>query len=105
MGGVTLIYVTASSEQEARNIGSSLVESRLAACANIFPSITSFFHWEGGVQEEKEAVLILKTRQSLASDVITKVTELHSYDCPAVLSIRVDEGNQNFLNWVDKETT
>jgi len=46
----SIIYITAGDMAEARKIGRTLVEERLAACANIFP-ITSIFRWKGNIDE------------------------------------------------------
>ena len=54
------VYITTSDQKEARKIGRALVESRLAACANILESMNSIYWWDGKVQEAAEAVLIVK---------------------------------------------
>ncbi len=98
------IYITAASRDEALTIGRAVVEARLAACANVFPGITSVDWWEGTRQEDSEAVLILKTRQDLVDQVVAKVKELHSYECPCVVALPIAGGNKDFLDWISKET-
>jgi periplasmic divalent cation tolerance protein len=98
------IYVTAGSEDEAARLGRSLVEARLAACANVLGPVRSFYWWEGSVQESAEAVLILKTRQDLVDALIAKVRAEHSYDCPCVVALPIEAGNPEFLAWIDAET-
>lgn len=100
----TMIYVTAGSEQEALSIGRALVENRLAACANVLGAITSVYWWEGTVQEEGEAALFLKTRPELVEDAVARIKELHSYDCPCVVALPISEGNEDFFDWIIKET-
>ena len=100
----SLIYITVGSRDEALAIARELVDSRLAACANIRAGTTSIYHWEGAVCEEDEVSLILKTRDDLVERVIEKVKELHSYDCPCVVSLPISGGNADFLNWIDAET-
>ena len=68
----SLIYVTAGSREEAVGIGRILVESRLAACANVLAPMTSIYWWEGAVNEGDEVPLILKTRDGLVEKVIEK---------------------------------
>lgn len=99
------VYITASSVEEAGKIGKALVEARLAACANVFGGVTSFYWWEGAVQEDAEAVLILKTRAELVEALTAKVKELHSYDTPCVVALPIEAGNPEFLAWIDAETT
>ena len=101
----TLIYVTAGSREEAVNIGKTLVESRLCACANVLVGgTTSIYWWEGAVTEDDEVSLILKTRDDLVDQVVEKVREIHSYDCPCVVSLPIVGGNKAFLDWIDEET-
>ncbi len=98
------IYITAASRDEALTIGRAVVEARLAACANVFPGVTSVYWWEGSRQEDSEAALILKTRQDLVDQVVAKVKELHSYECPCVVALPIAGGNKDFLDWISKET-
>ena len=100
----SLIYVTASSRDEAVKIGCQVVENRLAACANVLAGTASIYWWEGAVTEEEEVSLILKTRTDLVDRVVEKVKEIHSYDCPCVVALPITGGNQGFLDWIDAET-
>ena len=102
--GVRFVYITASSEEEAARIGKELVTRRLAACANIIAPIHSFYWWEGRVQEDNEALLVVKTQEQLMESLIEMVKSLHSYDCPCVVSLPVLEGNPDFLKWIQDET-
>ena len=99
-----LIYVTASSKDEARRIGRELVESRLAACVNVIDGVNSMYWWEGKVQDGAEAVLIAKTKEALVPELIEKVKALHSYTCPCVVSLPILNGNPDFLKWIESET-
>lgn len=99
-----LIYVTAGDAEEAKRIGRRLVETRLAACVNVFPTMVPIFWWDGAVQEDSEAVLIAKTRRDLVERVSETVRAVHSYDCPAVVALPIEGGHMPFLDWIDEET-
>jgi len=99
-----LVYVTASNREEASVIGRAAVDERLAACANVLGDITSFYWWEGAVQEDGEVSLILKTQDHLVDRLTQRVKELHSYDCPCVVALPIAAGNPDFLNWIVNET-
>ncbi len=101
---VMFIYATVADAEEARRIGRSAVEERLAACANIIPGATSIFRWDGQTQEAPEAVLILKTSEEKLERLIARVKALHSYECPCIEALPVVEGNRDFLAWVMRET-
>jgi periplasmic divalent cation tolerance protein len=101
---LNLIYITTKDKEEARKIGKELVESRLAACINIIENVNSMYWWEGKIQNEGEAVLIAKTKESLVPELIEKVKSMHSYDCPCVVSLPILDGNKDYLEWLQKET-
>jgi periplasmic divalent cation tolerance protein len=101
---LTLVYITARDKDEARRIGQELVESRLAACVNIVDGMNSMYWWQGELQDETEAVLIAKTKESLVPELIERVKSMHSYDCPCVVSLPILDGNADFLKWVEDET-
>lgn len=100
----TLVYMTAGSMEEARSVGASLVERRLAACVNILPGMLSQYRWEGSVQTDEEVVLIAKTRGELVDALTGHVREIHSYDCPCVVALPIEGGNPAFLQWIADET-
>ncbi len=99
-----LIYVTCTDKAEAQALSRTLVEERLAACANIFPSHDSVYRWEGKIEQTQEVVVILKTRESLFEQVKDRICALHSYECPCILAIPVEKGHAPFLEWIEKET-
>jgi len=99
-----LVYVTTSDAVEAKRIGRDAVEARLAACANVHERITSLYWWEGAVQEDSEAVLILKTRADLIEALTARIVASHEYDCPCVVALPIEGGNPAFLDWIAAET-
>lgn len=102
--GFVLVYVTASEVEEARRIGREAVRCRLAACANVYPEIFSYYWWQGDLVEDREAVVILKTRRSLVPRVIEAVRSWHSYTVPAILAVDLRDGNPDYLAWLRAET-
>ena len=97
------MYVTAHNQVEAQKIARALIQKKLIACANIFDSMLSCYEWEGQYKEEKEVILILKTRQDLFKKVKVTILENHSYDCPCVVFIPISEGHVSFLSWIDSQ--
>ncbi len=99
-----LIYVTAGSVAEAETIASQLVEERLAACANILGEATSIYWWDDKLNKDRETIFTLKTTAELVDQVIAKILALHSYDCPAVVVLDIEQGNPEFLKWINNNT-
>lgn len=99
-----LVYVTTPSRDAALAIGRHAVEHRLAACANVLPSMTSIYRWNGDLQTDEESVLLLKTRRSLSEKLTQLVVALHSYECPSVLVLPIVGGNPAYLEWLGAQT-
>jgi len=100
-----LVYMTAGSVEEAKAVGGSLIEKRLAACVNILPGMISQYHWNGAVAADEETVLIAKTRADLADALTAHVRSVHSYECPCVVTLPIQSGNPDFLQWIADETS
>lgn len=100
-----LVYMTAANAEEAGRIGRSLVERRLAACANLLGPIRSFYWWDGTVQDDAEVALIAKTRAELVPELTAAVRAMHSYQVPCVVALPIAGGNPDFLAWVQAETS
>lgn len=98
------IYITTKDIEEAKVIGKLLLQARLGACVNIVDRIHSMYWWDNKIQNDSEAILIVKTRTSLINDVIEKVKSVHSYDCPCIVAIPILAGNADYLNWIKNET-
>lgn len=98
------LYITASSELEARSIGHSLLKDRLVACVNILPSIQSLYWWNEEIQDDTETAFFAKTTEDKVERVIDRIKELHSYDVPCIVSLPIETGNPDFLKWVVEET-
>ena len=95
-----VILVTTASRDEGKKIARHLVESRLAACVNISPSIESVYRWEGKMAEEVEYLLIIKSVRELFPEIRAEISRLHSYQTPEIICLPVVEGSRNYLQWI-----
>ena len=102
--GTVFVYITAKDFEQANRIGKTLVEERLAACANILGGMHSVYRWEGAVVEDNETVLIVKTVEQMVSKVTERVKEIHSYSIPCIVALPVVDGNREYLKWIEIET-
>lgn len=99
-----VVFVTTASEEEAVRIGRSLVEAKLAACANVLPGVRSIFRWEGTVSEEREALLVVKSRGELFEELAALIKGLHSYKVPEIIAFSIVQGSPDYLSWIRDET-
>jgi len=99
-----VVFVTCGSEDEALKIARALVEEKLAACANMISPLRSIYRWEGKICDEKEWLLLIKTRQSRFEDLAKRVKALHSYSVPEIIALPITEGSPAYLNWISENT-
>jgi periplasmic divalent cation tolerance protein len=95
-----IVLTTASSEEEARKIARHLVDRRFAACVNVVPQVTSIYRWQEEVEEAREWLLIVKTTAAAFGQVRHAISELHSYEVPECICLRIEDGSDNYLQWV-----
>jgi len=104
MADEIIVLITASSKDEAVKIGTALVNEHLAACVNIVPEVRSVFFWEGKTHDERETLLIAKSRQPLLEPLIARVKALHSYTVPEVIALPILGGSPEYLRWLNETT-
>lgn len=100
-----VVLITASKEEEAVNIAKEIVGAKLAGCVNIIRDIRSIYSWQGRIEDEKEVLMIVKTRRDLFRNLAEKVKGLHSYSVPEIIALPVTEGSKDYLKWLEDETT
>ena len=103
MERAVLVYTTWPSIVEAEQAGRAIVEKRLAACVNILPGMISHHWWQGKLERGEEAVMLIKTRASLAEAVRRAVKELHSYTTPAIMVLPVESVDADYYRWIVEE--
>ncbi len=96
--------MTVGSEEQAVAISRALVNERLAACVNIVGPIRSIYRWRRKVEDDREYLLLIKTRATLYVRVERRVRELHTYETPEVLALTADRGSPPYVNWLLEST-
>lgn len=99
-----IVYVTAKDEEEGERIANRLLNERLIACTNMFP-IKSSYWWKGEIVTDSEVALVMKTQKKHLTSITSKVKELHSYEVPCIEFIPIEDGNPEYLKWIEDETT
>ena len=95
-----IVLTTTDSEEEAQKIAHHLVASRMAACVNIIPQISSVYRWQGKVEEAREWLLLIKTTADAFEKVREAITELHSYELPECICLPIEDGSLHYLQWI-----
>ena len=55
-----------------------------------------------GLHDDREVLLLVKTRTDRFADVARVVDELHSYELPAVTMVAIT-GTRRYLEWIDRQ--
>lgn len=100
-----IVLCTCPDPGAARRLAGGLVEARLAACVNILPGVQSVFRWQDEIQDEPEALMVIKTVAARVAQLEAWLVEHHPYDVPEVLVVKVDGGSRSYLDWLAQETT
>jgi periplasmic divalent cation tolerance protein len=98
--GVNVIFVTVPDLDTGMVLARRLVQEGLVACGNVIPGLTSVYRWNGEIQEDPEALLVLKTTAEAIERLERRVDELHPYDVPEFLVLPVSGGSDRYLRWV-----
>lgn len=95
-----LVYCTCPEDTTAAQMASTLVEERLAACANRIPAMSSTFRWQGKIHTNSEVQLILKTTDRVYPALEKRILELHPYELPEVLAVPIHAGLPGYVEWI-----
>jgi periplasmic divalent cation tolerance protein len=98
------VHVNFGSDAEARRISRGAVEKRLAACANVFAPVRSFYWWNGAIEDEDEVAVVFKTSDDRRDALVAFIADTHSYDVPSIIVHRPVDANAPYAAWVDAET-
>ena len=57
------------------------------------------------VEECRETLMIMKTRQDKLDELISSIKQLHSYDIPEIISVPLGKSSEDYLRWIDTSMT
>jgi periplasmic divalent cation tolerance protein len=95
-----VVVSTINAREAAERLARALLEARLVACVNIVGPITSLYHWQGGIEQDEEYLLLMKTAASVEDALMARIHELHPYEEPEVLVLPVVAGAPSYLAWI-----
>jgi periplasmic divalent cation tolerance protein len=84
----------------AKNIAQQLVQEKYAACVNIIPNIISVYRWQENIECDSEIQLIIKIHANKFNEVADEIKRLHRYDTPEIIAMNIQQGDNNYLNWI-----
>lgn len=100
-----VIFCTVPNKDEAKKISEALLKEKLAACVSTVDKVSSMFLWNEELCKENELLLIIKTKKELFDKIEAVIKAFHSYNVPEIIALPVVLGSQDYLGWIEHETT
>jgi periplasmic divalent cation tolerance protein len=101
MTEMLLVFTTFEREEDAVRVVRTLIEERLVACGNLLPGARSLYRWQGEVKDTREVVVLMKTRKQDWTVLLSRLHELHPYETPECIAIRVAAGAPRYMAWLE----
>ena len=95
-----IVLVTCETREQAERIAEAVVSDKLAACVNVVGGVRSCYVWEGKLTWSEEVLLVMKTNREGFERLEKRVRELHSYEVPEIVGVKVEVGFEKYLDWV-----
>src|ERR1044072_3173883 len=95
-----IVFVTAPNLETARSLATAVLQSRLAACANLIPKIESHYWWQGKLESSAEGLILFKTTKTKLKAIEKLIVDQHPYDTPEFIVLPITKGNRRYLDWV-----
>jgi periplasmic divalent cation tolerance protein len=99
-----VVLTTLPVDADCTGFAEMLVRERLAACVNVMPAMESTYRWKGNIEHDRERQVVIKTTAVRLDALQARVREIHPYDVPELLVLRVDGGGEKYLNWISEVT-
>lgn len=99
---MVFIYTTCATLDEAKRLGRLMVESKMAACVDLWP-IQSMYNWKGKFEDIQQIMLMITTLESKLQAVDDLISNNHSYATPLIAGVDVRRVNHEYKEWLVKQ--
>lgn len=101
---IKLLLTTLPSSFNSSDFAKKCIETKMATCISIIPSITSIYCWNEEICEESEQQLIIKTDDKRLNKMLEFMTTNHPYEIPEILILTPDDIPTPYRQWIQGET-
>jgi periplasmic divalent cation tolerance protein len=98
-----VVLTTLEGEAQAEALAQQIVQARLGACVQV-QGIKSFYMWQGEARQERECLLMIKTRRTLYPALEAFIRAHHSYETPEIVQLPITAGWPDYLAWIEAGT-
>ena len=95
-----VVMTTVEKSEDGERLARVLIDSGLAACIQILPTMVSIYRWEGKIERESEILMLIKTTRVAFPALETAIKQNHPYQTPEIISLPVLHGSAEYLEWV-----
>jgi periplasmic divalent cation tolerance protein len=99
-----VVLSTFPDADKAAEIARVLVDESLAACVNLVPTVRSIYRWQGAIQDDAEALAVIKTTAERYPALEQALRGGHPYELPEIIAVPIERGLPAYLDWVAAET-
>ena len=100
MKDAIIVFVTIGFQKEAQRIAKILVQEKLAACVQVLPQMESFYMWQKKMSQDKEFLMLIKSRKKLFLKLEKTIQKHHSYETPQIVALPFVKANASYLKWM-----
>lgn len=91
-------------KEEVNKVVERLLKEKLVSSCQIVES-DSRWNWNAKYEESKEYLVFMKTKKSLIINVYEEIKKIHSYECFEFAVFDINSCNNDYLKWIEMETT
>ncbi len=95
-----VVLSTFPDAEKAAEVARILVGEQLAACVNLIAGVRSIYRWQAAIQDDAEALAIIKTTAERYPALAARLAELHPYDVPEIIALPLAEVHPPYLAWL-----
>ena len=96
------VTTTLPDRATAEQLAATLVQERLAACAQVIGPVFSTYRWREGVEHSAEWYCHLKTTVARLPLLKRRIRELHPYEVPELVAVALVDGDPDYLRWIEE---
>lgn len=94
-----LAWTTVTERADALRLARAAVEDHLAVCVQIDGPVTSFYRWQGKVEEATEWRITFKCSPEQLATLEARIMNRHPYETPEWIAVRAEHVGEKYLNW------
>lgn len=85
----------------SETIRNAIIRKDLAASVKLIPKVKRSFNDENSISTIEETMLLIQTVEDRLEEVFKAIVQLHPSDNPAIISLFINGGSGEYVNWVE----